>query len=77
VRFGSVSEPVAAEKLVRGYLVRILMLTLLAPDIVETILVGPQPEGMTLPGLMEGGGRWSGRNKAADNNEADVAFVSM
>lgn len=33
---------------------RILMLTLLAPDIVEAILDGRQPEGMTLPRLMEG-----------------------
>ena len=41
-----------AEKLDRGYLGRILMLTLLAPDIVEAILDGRQPEGMTLPGPM-------------------------
>jgi len=30
-----------------------LRLTLLAPDIVEAVLEGRQPEGMTLPGLME------------------------
>ncbi len=30
-----------------------LRLTLLAPDIVEAILDGRQPEEMTLPGLME------------------------
>jgi hypothetical protein len=30
-----------------------LRLTLLAPDIVEAILDGRQPEGMTLPGLMK------------------------
>jgi len=30
-----------------------LRLTLLVPDIVEAILDGRQPEGMTLPGLME------------------------
>ncbi len=29
------------------------MLTLLAQDIVEAIMDGRQPEGMTLPGLME------------------------
>jgi hypothetical protein len=32
----------------------VLRLTLLAPDIVEAILDGQQPEGMTLPGLMKG-----------------------
>lgn len=30
-----------------------LRVTLLAPDIVEAVLNGRQPEGMTLPGLME------------------------
>ncbi len=35
-------------------LTAVLQLTLLAPDIVEAILDGQQPEGMTLPGLMEG-----------------------
>ena len=30
-----------------------MRLTLLAPDIVEAILDGRQPEGITLPGLME------------------------
>src|SRR5580704_4913046 len=34
-RYGSLSEIAAAEKLDRGYLGRVLMLTLLAPDIVE------------------------------------------
>jgi hypothetical protein len=31
----------------------VLRLTLLAPDLVETIVDGRQPEGMTLPALME------------------------
>ena len=42
-RYGSVSELAAAEKLDRGYLGRILTLTLLAPDIVEAVLDGRQP----------------------------------
>ena len=42
-RSGSVSELVTAEKLERGYLGRILMLTLLASDIVEAVLDGRQP----------------------------------
>ena len=53
-RYGSVTELAAGEKLDRGYLGRILMLTLLAPDVVEAILDGRQPEGMTLPGLLKG-----------------------
>ena len=34
------------EKVNRGYMSRVLRLTLLAPDIVEAILNGRQPEGM-------------------------------
>ena len=48
-RYASISEMAAAEKLDRGYLGRLLQLTLLAPDIVE----GRQAEGVTLPALME------------------------
>ena len=47
-----------------SYVDRVLCLTLLAPDIVEAILAGRQPEGMTLPGLLKGGERWSGRGSA-------------
>jgi hypothetical protein len=42
-----------AEKVDRGYLGRILQLTLLAPEIVEAILDGSQPEELGLPALME------------------------
>jgi hypothetical protein len=52
-RFATVKELAAAEKINSSYVSRVLRLTLLAPDIVEAILDGRQPEGMTLPGLME------------------------
>jgi hypothetical protein len=53
-RYSTIKEMAAAEKMAESYLSRILRLTLLAPDIVEAILDGRQPEGMTLPWLMEG-----------------------
>ena len=36
------------------YTIRALRLTVLAPEMVEAVLDGRQPEGMTLPRLMEG-----------------------
>ena len=51
---GTVRELAKAEKVNETYISRALRLTLLAPDTVEAILYGRQPEGMTLPGLMEG-----------------------
>ena len=52
-RYGTNEELAAAEKINSSYVSRLLRLTLLAPDIVEAILDGRQPEGMTLPVLME------------------------
>jgi hypothetical protein len=52
-RYGTIDELAAAEKINSSYVSRLLRLTLLAPGIVESILDGRQPEGMTLPGLME------------------------
>ena len=49
----TIDELAAAEKINSSYVSRLLRLTLLAPDIVEAILEGRQPEGMTPPGLME------------------------
>jgi hypothetical protein len=43
----------AAENIERGYLGSLLRLTLLAPDIVEYILDGRQPPGLSLPRLLE------------------------
>ena len=52
-KYTTIGEMAAAEKLDRGYLGRLLQLTLLAPDIVEAIVDGRQAEGVTLPGLLE------------------------
>jgi hypothetical protein len=51
---GSITELAAAERIDRSYLCRVLRLTLLAPEIVEGIMDGRQPEGVTLPALMKG-----------------------
>ena len=53
-RYASISEMATAEKIERGYLGTLLRLTLLAPEMVEAILNGRQPEGVTLPALLEG-----------------------
>jgi hypothetical protein len=53
-RYASISDMAAGEKIERGYLGTLLRLTLLAPDLVEAILNGRQPEGVTLPALLEG-----------------------
>jgi hypothetical protein len=52
-RYASISEMAAAEKLDRGYLGRLLQLTLLAPDIVEAILSGHDNGALALPRLLE------------------------
>ncbi len=55
-RFGTLAELAAAERINASYVSRVLRLTLLPPAIVDAILEGAQPEGMTLPALMEGVG---------------------
>ena len=52
-RYAAINELAAAEKINLSDDLRPPRLTLLAPDIVEAILVGRQSDGMTLPGLME------------------------
>ena len=52
-RYGSISEMAKAEDVERGYVGTLLRLTLLAPEMVEAIVEGRQPEGVTLPGVME------------------------
>jgi hypothetical protein len=50
----TVRDIAAAEKINESYVSRVLRLTLLAPDIVETILDGREAAGVTLPVLMRG-----------------------
>jgi hypothetical protein len=51
-RYASISEMAVAEKLDRGYLGRMLQLTLLAPGVVEAILDGRQPADLGLPSVL-------------------------
>ena len=53
-RYASISEMAEGEKIERGYLGCLIRLTLLAPPIIEAILNGRQPEGVTLAALAEG-----------------------
>ena len=52
--YGTIEEIAAAEKINPSYVSRLLRTTLLAPEIVEAILDGRQPEEVTLPGLLQG-----------------------
>jgi hypothetical protein len=49
----SLNELSEAEKISPSYMTRIYRLTLLAPDIVETILDGRQPRTLQLADLMD------------------------
>jgi hypothetical protein len=51
--YATLQELAKAEKINISYLSRVLRLTLLAPDIVEAILDGRQPEGLQLASLLE------------------------
>ena len=53
-RYASISEMAKAEGVERGYVGSLLRLTLLPPEMVEAILDRRQPEGVTLPALLEG-----------------------
>lgn len=52
-RYGSIRELAKAENVNRAYVARLLNLTLLAPSLVEAVLDGQQPEGLTLPAVVE------------------------
>jgi hypothetical protein len=63
-RYASISEMAKAEGVERGYVGSLLRLTLLAPEMVEAIVAGRQPEGVTLLRLMAGFNTKWGRSQA-------------
>ncbi|WP_240791152.1 hypothetical protein [Roseomonas sp. AR75] len=68
-QFATIKDLAATENINSSYVSRVLRLTLLAPDIVEAILDGRQPEEMTLPGLMEPFAvEWETQRAAASNS---------
>jgi hypothetical protein len=52
-RYASLTEMATAEKLDRGYMGRLLQLTLLAPDIVESVLDGSNLHGLSLSAAIQ------------------------
>jgi hypothetical protein len=51
--FATIQEIAEAEKINPSYVSRVLRMTLLSPDIVEAILAGRQPEGLTMARAMQ------------------------
>ena len=51
--FTTIEEIAEAENINPSYVSRVLRMTLLAPEIVETILAGQQPEGLTMARAMQ------------------------
>jgi hypothetical protein len=51
--YGTVGEIAEAENINPSYVSRVLRMTLLAPEIVEAILAGRQPEGLTMARAMQ------------------------
>ena len=63
-QFTTITELAKHENLALTYMTRVLRLSLLAPDIVETILDGRQPPEMTLAVLLEPFPvQWEGQNQ--------------
>ena len=51
--YSTIEEIAEAESINPSYVSRILRMTLLAPDIVEAILAGRQPQGLTTRAVMD------------------------
>ena len=63
-RYGTIGEIAAAKKISDSFVSLMLRLKLLVPEIVEAILDRRQPEGLTLPGLMEPFPVWEAQSLA-------------
>ena len=74
-RYASISEMAKAEGVERGYVGSLLRLTLLPPPMVEAIVAGQQPEGVTLPALLEGGPVAWGELKIAAGHPSGAAAL--
>ena len=73
-RYASVTEMAVAEKIDRGYLGRLLQLTLLAPDLVEDILHGRQTPGLGLHHLLScASAGWHRQRVSLDFQQAVLA----
>jgi hypothetical protein len=62
-RYTSVAEMAAAMGMDASYVARILRLSLLAPDIVESILRGDEPSGLSLARLLDIPPYWTEQRK--------------
>ena len=51
--FTTIEEIAEAEKINSSYVSRVLRMTLLAPEIVEAVLAGRQPPGLTMAKAMQ------------------------
>jgi hypothetical protein len=51
--FSTIGDIAKAEKINSSYVSRVLRMTLLAPEIVEAVLAGRQPEGLTMARAMQ------------------------
>ena len=69
----TLDELARSERVSQSYVSRLLRLTLLAPDIVESILDGRQPDRLRLEGLLEGlPQEWDAQRKRLDDPSCEL-----
>jgi hypothetical protein len=72
----TIGELAKCERVNRGYMTRVLRLTLLAPDLVEAILEGRQPEGLRLEDMLDGFPLgWDGQRKSLAISDPAIRAV--